>query len=86
MPALELLLAQDRVLHVAEELDMHQAGDAVAAGEALDLLLAVLPPATERVRGDADVDGAAALAGQDVDRWRSYPHAAAPFAAVAHGC
>lgn len=86
MPALRLFLAQDGMLHVAEELDIDEAGDTVTAGEAAELLLAVLPPAAERVGGDADVDGAAALAGEDVDRGCPDSHVSALVASVAHGC
>jgi hypothetical protein len=58
VPPLELLLAQDRGLHLAEHLEVDEAVDPVAAGEAREQSLAVLHQALDQVRRDADIDRA----------------------------
>jgi hypothetical protein len=76
MPSLELLLAHDRPLHVAEHLEMDEAVDFVARGEAGEHSLAMLDKPLEQVRGDTDVDGTVVPAREDVDaRVSLFPHA-----------
>ena len=67
MPTLELLLPQDCRLHVAEQLVAGEAVDPVAAGEAFDCTVAVLPKPHNQIARDADVKRAVPLASKHVD-------------------
>jgi hypothetical protein len=67
VPALQLLLAGDRAVHVAEPFEVDEAEYLVAGGEAFDDAAPVLVQAGEKVGGDADVQRTVRLAGEDVD-------------------
>ena len=67
VPAFQLLLAQDSVLHVAEQLVANETVDPVAAGEAFDCTIAVLPKPRSQIARDADVKRAVPLASKHVD-------------------
>ena len=66
MPALQLLLAQDRRFHLAEQFIVDQAVDSVARGETRQCIVAVLPQSSDEVGGNADVDRAVGLARKDI--------------------
>jgi hypothetical protein len=67
VPALQLLLAQDRAFHVAEKFVADEPMDLVAAGKAFDAAVPVLPEPAEKVAGDPDVKSAVGLTGKNVD-------------------
>ena len=67
VPALELLLAGDGAVHVAECIEMDEPGDAVAGGEAGDGAGAVFPQAFHQVGCHSDIERAVMAAGEDVD-------------------
>ena len=66
-PAFEALLAQDGAFHAGMYFVPDETVDAVFPGEARNQVGLVLPHAPRQVRGHADVKGAVALAGEDVD-------------------
>jgi hypothetical protein len=81
VPALELLLAQDRILHVAEHLEMDEAIDLVARRKTRRRPVAMLPHPAEQVRRDADVQRAVVPARQHIDaRVAFLPHGPEPAA------
>ena len=67
VPALQLLLARDGGADIAELLEPDEAMDVVAACEALDLTVSMLPKSRDQIAGNADVKRAVRLAGKDVD-------------------
>ena len=67
VPALELLLAQDRPLHVAEHLEVHEPVNLVSGREPGKQTFAVLDQPLQQVRGNADVDCAVVLVREQVD-------------------
>lgn len=67
MPAFELFFAGDRLCHVGVGFEADEGVNGVAGGEARGGRGAVLVQAGDEVAGDADVQGAARLAGEDVD-------------------
>jgi hypothetical protein len=66
MPLLELLLAGDGAVHCLEELGMDEPMDAIAGSKARHFAGAMLPDSSGKVRGDADVQCAPRLAGENV--------------------
>src|SRR5690606_28187 len=66
-PLLDALFARYRRLHRDMHLVPDQAGHAIATGEGLHHVSAVLPYPAPRVARDADIEGAVAIAGQNVD-------------------
>ena len=81
MPAFELLFAQDRWLHFAEQLEMHQAGDAIAAGKPLKRGIAVLRHARGQIGRHADVQCTVGCAGEDIDTRKALSLHLSEFAA-----
>jgi len=67
VPALQLLFAQNGPLHVAEQFVADEAVDPIAAGEAFDCTVAVLPKPRNQIARDADVNCAVPLASKHVD-------------------
>ena len=67
MPALQLLLAQDRRFHLAEQFIVYEQVDGVLRGESRKRIVAMLPEPGDEVGGYADVDRAVGLARKDVD-------------------
>ena len=67
VPAFQLLFAADRIYHVAKLFEVDQPVDRVSRGEPWQRVIAMLPQSRNQVRGDANVKGAARVAGQDVD-------------------
>jgi hypothetical protein len=76
MPALELLFARDGALHSLEELCMNETIDAVARRETDDVAGTMLPHSGRKVRGDADIQRPACLAGENVGARVSALHGA----------
>src|SRR5690606_22335711 len=66
-PALELLVAGDRTVHIAECLEVDETDHAVSGGEARNGAGTVFPQAFHQVRGHADIDRAVMPAGENVD-------------------
>ena len=66
-PVLELLLARDRMVHIAEHLEVDEAIDGVAGGETRRRAITVLPDALYQVRGDTDVQRAVVPVRKNVD-------------------
>ena len=81
VPVLQLLLAGNRREHVAVHLEPHEPLDLVLPGEAWRHRFAVLPQAGLKVGRDADVEGAARLACEDVDARVAFAGHGAEFAA-----
>ena len=69
MPALQLLLAQDGLLHVAEHLEAHETMDLVARRKSACKALPVLIETLHKIAGDADINRSARLTRKDVDAW-----------------
>ena len=67
VPTLQLLLAHDRKLHVAEHLETDQTVDSVAAGETTGDALPVLVEPLDEAACHADIQRPARLAGEDVE-------------------
>ena len=67
VPALQLLFAQDRRLHVAEHFEAHEAMDLVPCDEATGNAFAVLPEPLHKVGCDPDIERSTRLAREDVD-------------------
>jgi hypothetical protein len=66
LPGLDLFLTGDGAFHAAVLFEPDEDFHAVPFGEAGDNAFAVLPDALHQIGGDAEVDGAVALAGDDV--------------------
>ena len=81
VPVLQLLLAGNRREHVAVHLEPHEPLDLVLPGEAWRHRFAMLPQAGFEVGRDADVEGAARLACQNVDARVALAGHGAEFAA-----
>ena len=81
VPVLQLLLAGNRREHVAVHLEPHEPLDLVLPGEAWRHRFAMLPQAGLKVGRDADVEGAARLACEDVDAGVAFTSHGAGFAA-----
>ena len=67
LPVLQLLLAQDGLLHVPEELIAEEEVRLVSAGEAAAVSLAMLPNPFNQIGRDADVRHPARFAREDID-------------------
>ena len=75
VPALELLFPHNGTFHFAEQLIADEALDLVAAGEAGDDAVPMLPKPAEQVAGHANVERAVWLTRKDVDaRVALLPH------------
>ena len=75
MPALQLLFAQDRPLHVTKQLEADQSMDMVARREPRHGSATMLPQPLQQVRGHTDVQRSARPAGEDVNaRLALVPH------------
>lgn len=66
VPAFQLLFAADRAYHVAKLFEVDQPVDCVFRGEPWQHVVTMLPKPRDQVRGDANVKGAARVAGQDI--------------------
>ena len=69
IPLFELFLSGNSRQHVLVLLEIDQHVDLVLFGESRDQLIFVFPDSLDQVAGHADVEGAIALAGEDVDGW-----------------
>ncbi len=69
VPALQLLLAQDREFHFAEQFIVDEHVDGIARGKPRQRIITMLPKPRDQVGCDTDVDRAVGLAGKDVDAW-----------------
>jgi hypothetical protein len=67
VPALQLLLAQDRQFHFAEHFKMNEAMHGVSRRKPRQHIIAMLPKPRDQVGCDTDVDRAVVLACKDVD-------------------
>jgi hypothetical protein len=67
VPFLQPFLSADRLVHIIEQLEVDEAVDVVAFGEALDHLVLVLPDSPRQVAGYANVYDSPGLAREDVD-------------------
>jgi hypothetical protein len=65
-PALQLLLACDRVVHIAKVFDPDEATQLIAFGETIDFSLAVLVQTTRDIIRDPDIQRGAMFIGEDV--------------------
>ena len=74
-PALQLLLAYNRVVHVAKVLNPNEAVQMIAFREALYFSMPVLIQTTQEVIRDPDIQCSAAFAGENVH----------PIVVVTHG-
>ena len=75
VPVLELLLARDRSVHVAEHFEVDETVDFVAAGESRQSVVAMLPKPCDQIGRHADVERAERLARKDVDARDTFlPH------------
>lgn len=66
LPVLDLLLARDRGVHRPGEFEPDERFDAIAFGEAVEVVDPMLADALDQVRGDAGVERAVARAGHDI--------------------
>ena len=71
-PALDPLLANDRLLHRVVPFEPHEALDAVLPGEASDEALAMLMNATQEVRSHACVQRAVGCSGEQINAGLSF--------------
>ena len=78
LPLLQRLLPCDGGFHRLVRLVPDQRVDAIAASEAGDLIVPVLPDARGKAGGDANVERSVALARQDVDAWCAFSHGGIP--------
>ena len=77
MPTLELFFTQDRRRHLAEQFVMHQPVDFVFSGEPRQRIIAMLPQASDEIRGHADIQRAVVPARKDIDARKAFlPHGA----------
>ena len=75
MPALQLLLAQNRRLHLAEQFEMDEAMDRVARGEPGKRIIAMLPHSRDEVGRHADIQSPVMPARKDIGaRLTLFPH------------
>ena len=75
MPTLQLLLAHDRWLHVAEQLKVDKAMDGIARGESGERIVAMLPHSRDKIGRYTGVKSAVMPARKDIDaRLAFFPH------------
>ncbi len=67
MPVFQLVFALYRGLHFAKQFEMHEAVDRIFRGMSGHRFVPMLPHATNKVRGHANVERAVQLARKDVD-------------------
>src|SRR3546814_9346130 len=67
VPVLELLLAHDGTLHVAEQFVQHKSVNFVPAGMAGQRIVPVLPKTRDQIAGDTNVERAVVPTRQNVD-------------------
>ena len=65
-PALQLLLARDRVIHVAKVFNPDEPTQLIAFGETVDFSLPVLVKTSRDITRDPDVQRGAMFIGEDV--------------------
>ena len=77
MPTLQLLLAHDRWLHVAEQLKVDKAMDGIARGESGERIVAMLPHSRDKIGRYTDVKRAVMPARQNINARKPFlPHSA----------
>ena len=67
MPALQLLLAQDRRFHCAAQFEVNERVNGVLRSETGERVVAMLPNPAQQIRRNPDVNRAVGLAGHNVD-------------------